>query len=342
MITFTKGNILKAEVEALVNTVNTVGIMGKGIALAFKKAFPLNYTLYKKACDNKEFTIGTMFITNTGQLTPKYIINFPTKVHWKSRSKIDFVELGMKELIATIKSNKIKSIAIPPLGCGNGGLEWNVVKPIILKELKNIESNIEIIIYEPGYNNQTIPVKKEIKLTPSRAMLLYSLENYKVLGYSINLLVAQKIAYFLQRLGEPLNLQYEKGHYGPYSNKLQHLLKYLNGYFLNFKHEATKPSTIISINHFDKVVDYSEKNLDTSQLGRLAKVQKLIEGFESPYGLELLATVDYIAQSENIVNTDEIVNIIGKWTMRKKEIMKPYHIRVAHNRLKEYYCQEWL
>lgn len=342
MIKFTKGNILTADVEALVNTVNTVGVMGKGIALAFKKAFPLNYKLYKEICDNKEFSVGDIFTTNTGQLTPKFIINFPTKEHWKGRSKIEYVENGMKKLVETIKTKGIKSIAIPPLGCGNGGLQWNVVKPIILNELKNIDENVEVIIYEPGFNNQTITVKKEVSLTPPRAMLLYALKDYQVLGYSINLLVAQKIAYFLQRVGEPLNLQYEKGHYGPYSNRLQHLLKYLNGYYLNFKHEETKPSSFVSINHFEKVASYTQNELDSNQLERLKKVKELIEGFESPYGLELLATVDYVSQNENIETTDEIVSKIGEWTERKKEIMKPIHIQVAHDRLKEYYRQQWL
>ena len=287
MIKFTKGNILTADVEALVNTVNTVGIMGKGIALAFKKAFPLNYKLYKKVCNNKEFTIGSMFTTNTGQLMPKFIINFPTKEHWKGRSKIESIENGMKKLVETIKTNQIKSIAIPPLGCGNGGLKWDVVKPIILNELKNIDSDVEIIVYEPGFNNQTVVVKKEISLTPARAMLLYALNDYQVLGYSINLLVAQKIAYFLQRFGEPLNLQYEKGHYGPYSNRLQHLLKHLNGYYLNFKYEETKPSSRVSINHFEKVVRYTQKELDSNQLERLKKVKDLIEGFESPLWIRI-------------------------------------------------------
>lgn len=342
MIKFTKGNILTADVEALVNTVNTVGVMGKGIALAFKKAFPLNYKLYKEICDKKEFSVGDIFTTNTGQLTPKFIINFPTKQHWKGRSKIEYVENGMKKLVETIKTNEIKSIAIPPLGCGNGGLQWSIVKPIILNELKHIDKDVEVIIYEPGFNNQTITVKKEVSLTPARAMLLYALKDYQVLGYSINLLVAQKIAYFLQRVGEPLNLQYEKGHYGPYSNRLQHLLKYLNGYYLNFKHEETKPSSLVSINHFEKVASYTQKGLDSNQLKRLKKVKELIEGFESPYGLELLATVDYVSQNENIEKTDEIVSKIGEWTERKKEIMKPVHIQVAHDRLKEYYRQQWL
>ena len=342
MIKYTKGNIIHANTEAIVNTVNTVGVMGKGIALAFKKAFPQNYKIYRKACENKEFGIGNILVTETGRLSPKLIINFPTKKHWRNKSSIEFVEKGMKELIKTINTQKIKSIAIPPLGCGNGGLQWNVVKSIILEELKAIEGNVEVTIFEPGFNNQVTPSKKNISLTPARAMLIYALKNYQVLGYSINLLVAQKVAYFLQRFGEPLNLQYEKGHFGPYSHRLQHLLKYLNGYYLNFKHEETKPSTSVRLNNFDKVQAYCENNLTKIQKERLHNIQILMNGFESQYGLELLATVDFIYKQENIKDTNRIIDEIGAWTRRKKELMKPFHIKVAHQRLAECYAKEWL
>ncbi|MEN0004959.1 MAG: macro domain-containing protein [Bacteroidota bacterium] len=342
MIRYIQGNIIQADVEALVNTVNTVGVMGKGIALTFKKAFPHNFKVYKQFCDDKKFNIGDLLITDTGQFRPKYIVNFPTKEHWRRPSKIEFIEIGMKELVKEINEKQIKSIAIPPLGCGNGGLDWHEVKPLILKELEFIDEKVEVIIYEPGFNNQEIKPKNEIKLTPARAMLLASLKNYQVLGYSINLLVIQKIAYFLQRFGEPLNLQYEKGHYGPYSHRLQHLVKYLNGHFLHFKHEETKPSTLVHLRHLDKVEAYNKVNLSTEQNNRLNEVQSLIEGFESPYGLELLATVDFIYQQENIEDTEKVIEQIGNWTQRKKELMKPFHIKVAHQRLKEYYCQQRL
>lgn len=342
MIHYTKGNIIQADVEALVNTVNTVGVMGKGIALVFKKAFPNNFKIYRKLCEEKEFNIGDMLITNTGQIRPKFIVNFPTKKHWRGKSKIEFIEIGMKELVKEINKKQIKSIAIPPLGCGNGGLNWNEVKAIILRELELVNEEIKVIIYEPGFNNQEIKSKKEISLTPARAMLLASLNNYQVLGYSINLLVIQKIAYFLQRFGEPLNLQYEKGYYGPYSHRLQHLAKYLNGYFLNFKHEETKPSTPVYLRNLDKIEAYNKENLTSEQNTRLKEVQSLIEGFESPYGLELLATVDFIYQKEKIEETDKVIEEIGNWTKRKKKLMKPFHIKVAHQRLKEYYSQQRL
>jgi len=342
MIKYTTGNIIQADAEALVNTVNTVGVMGKGIALAFKKAFPNNYKIYKQVCEDKKFNIGDLLITNTGQLTPKLIVNFPTKKHWRGRSKIEFVEVGMRALVKAINEKGINSIAIPPLGCGNGGLKWREVKPIILKELETIKNEIEVIIFEPGFNNQVFKPKKIINLTPARAMLLTALKDYQVLGYSINLLVTQKIAYFLQRFGEPLNLNYEKGHYGPYAHKLQHLIKHLNGYYLKFSHEETKPSTPVYLNNFDKVEKYNQENLTNEQRKRLKDLQNLIEGFESPYGLELLATVDFIFKQESIEDTDEIISQIGNWTKRKKKIMKPFHIKVAHQRLKEYYDQKRL
>jgi len=336
MIHFKKGNILEANVEALVNTVNTVGIMGKGIALAFKRKFPENYKIYKEACDNNKLKIGDLLVTQTGRSTPKYIINFPTKQHWRNRSKIEYIETGMEKLVEVIKEKNIQSIAIPPLGCGNGGLNWKDVKPVIVKGLESVKDSTEIILYEPGYNNQSVSSKKSVKLTPARAMLLSALNSYKILGYSINLLVAQKLAYFIQRLGEPLNLEYEKGYYGPYSHQLQHLLKHLNGYYMHFKHEKTTPGTNIKLDHLEEVEEYKNNKLTKEQKERLNRVNNLIEGFESPYGLELLATVDYIHKQLGITDTDQITEEISNWTNRKKDLMKPYHIEVANERLNEF------
>lgn len=342
MIHYTIGNILQADAEALVNTVNTVGVMGKGIALAFKKAFPANFKAYKKLCDDQAFHIGDLLITQTGQISPKFIVNFPTKQHWRGKSKIAYIEIGMKALVQAIQDKQIKSIAIPPLGCGNGGLDWKDVKALILRELESLDEDIAVMIYEPGFNNQKMVTKKEMGLTPARAMLLTSLNHYQVLGYAINLLVIQKIAYFLQRFGEPLNLHYEKGHYGPYAHRLQHLAKYLNGYFLHFEHEAIKPSTPVDLTNLDQVDLYNQEHLTAEQNNRLRDVQDLMEGFESPYGLELLATVDFIYQKEKIEDTDKMMEEIGHWTKRKKKLMKPFHIKVAHQRLKEYYRQQRL
>ena len=337
MIHFRKGNILEADTEALVNTVNTVGVMGKGIALAFKKAFPDNFEYYKKACDNKELNTGDLLITQTGKITPKYIINFPTKVHWKEKSKMEYIEQGMKRLVQVIDEKEIRSIAIPPLGCGNGGLNWQDVKKVMINELSKLPENIDVIIFEPGFNNQTMETRTVKNLTPARAMLLTALKNYQVLGYSINLLVAQKLAYFMQRLGEPLNLEYDKGYYGPYSHRLQHLLKYLNGYYLNFKNEQTKPGTKVKLNYTAQVENFTQNELSANQKNRLKNLKTLTEGFESPYGLELLATVDFIYLKTGLCDKTQILQEIGKWTNRKKELMKPFHIEAAFDRLTGFY-----
>lgn len=149
MITFTSGDILRADAEAIVNTVNCVGAMGRGIALQFKKAWPENFKAYAAACKQKEVKPGNMFITETGQLTnPKYIINFPTKRHWRDGSKIDDVGLGLDALVQEIRVKNIKSIAIPPLGCGLGGLDWTEVRQLIEAKLGDL-NNVEILVYEP-------------------------------------------------------------------------------------------------------------------------------------------------------------------------------------------------
>lgn len=336
MINYTRGNILEAHTTAIVNTVNTVGVMGKGIALAFKKTFPTNFKLYEQAVKHGDVAIGKVFVTETGELTPKFILNFPTKQDWRYPSKLSYIEDGLNDLVKVLKENKIDSIALPPLGCGNGKLDWNDVKILIEKYLIPVSARVEILVYEPGYNDQVMIVNDKVSLTPARAMMIYLLDRYRVLGYSITLLVAQKIAYFLQRLGEPLRLEFEKGFYGPYSHQLFHLLKYLNGYFLKFKADENKPGTVIQIQDYrlEEVKDYFDKNVTELQKSRIDKLLALIDGFESPYGLELLATTDFVMQQTNTNDKIQIKNEIYNWTNRKKNLMKPSHIEVALERLK--------
>ena len=337
MIRYTSGNILEAQTTAIVNTVNTVGVMGKGIALAFKKAFPDNFKRYEQAVLKGEVAIGRVFVTETGELSPKFILNFPTKQDWRFPSKLSYIEDGLDNLVKVLEDRKIDSISIPPLGCGNGKLDWKDVKILIEKYLGPVSGRIEILVYEPGYNDQVMIVNTQVSLTPARAMMIYLLDQYRVLGYSITLLVAQKIAYFLQRLGEPLRLEFEKGFYGPYSHQLFHLLKYLNGYFLKFKADENKPGTVIQIQDFrlEEVKEYFNKNVTETQKARIDRVLALIEGFESPYGLELLATTDFVMQQTKTEDKIQIKNEIYNWTNRKKNLMRPSHIEIALTRLKQ-------
>ena len=149
MIRLVSGNLLKAQTEALVNTVNCVGVMGKGIALQFKQAFPDNFKDYSQACDKGTVRIGKMFVYKTDRMFhPKYIINFPTKRHWKVKSRLKDIELGLKDLVKVIKDLNIQSIAVPPLGSGLGGLNWEEVKSLIIDALDNLPG-VEVLLYEP-------------------------------------------------------------------------------------------------------------------------------------------------------------------------------------------------
>ena len=233
MIIYKVGNILESDAEALVNTVNTVGVMGKGIALQFKKAYPENYKKYKQAIEQKDVKLGKMFVTETYALIgPKYIINFPTKGHWRYPSKLEWIKDGLQDLKQVIQDKGIKSIAVPPLGCGQGGLDWNDVKREIEQTLTGLDT--EIIAYEPSEKVKEILKKqnhkKQANLTPVRAMLLYLLFHYRSAGEFASEFAAEKLSYFLQRLGEKqLKLDFKKGYYGPYSGKVRHVLYVING-----------------------------------------------------------------------------------------------------------------
>ena len=135
MIEYVTGDLLTAEREALVNSVNCVGVMGRGVALAFKRRFPANFKAYKEACDWEEIQPGRMFVFPTDELMPGYVINFPTKRHWRGRSRLHDIEAGLPALVTEIERRGIRSIALPPLGCGLGGLAWADVKPLIHKAL---------------------------------------------------------------------------------------------------------------------------------------------------------------------------------------------------------------
>lgn len=239
MIYYTQGNLLEANVEALVNTVNTVGVMGKGIALMFKERFPKNMDAYARACKNGEVITGKMFVTATDELVgPQWVVNFPTKQHWRSKSKMEWIEEGLQDLRRFINDKKIKSIAIPPLGSGHGGLDWQDVKPKIIEALSNIEG-VDIWVYEPTKKYQNVAKKTGVKkLTPARAIVAELVRRYWILGMECSLLEIQKLAWFLQRVLEAeglkneLKLNFEARNYGPYANNLDHLLNALDGSYL--------------------------------------------------------------------------------------------------------------
>jgi len=244
MIHYKIGNLLDSEADALVNTVNTVGVMGKGIALQFKNMFPNNFKIYANACKSGDVKIGKLLVTEEVTLLKgkKIIINFPTKTNWRLPSEYSYIEEGIAELIKIINDKNIKSIAIPPLGSGNGGLDWNKVKVILEKNLSVM--NCDIYLYEPSNAIQEVLKKERVKLTPARAMLLSVLYELVRNGEFVSEFAAEKIAYFLQRFGakESFKLEFHHNFYGPYSGKVKHVLYYLNGiYIMGYSAKDKKP-----------------------------------------------------------------------------------------------------
>lgn len=344
MIEITQGDLLKAEVDALVNTVNCKGVMGKGIALQFKKAFPENYKAYEKACKADLVEPGKMFISDAGSLMQtRYIINFPTKRHWRGKSKLEDIDSGLKALVEDIKRLKITSIALPPLGCGNGGLDWEVVRPRIERAF-DIVPNVEVKLFAPAGApavEKMINRTEKPHLTIARALFIKLLAIYKIADYNLSRLEIQKLAYFLQEAGEGLDLKYEAHKFGPYAHNLNHVLSRLDGHYIKGYGDNTEKAKVASIS----LMPTAEEEADTflfeskanSSLTRLERVQKLIEGFETPYGMELLATVHWATtQVENPpADIQETVKVVHKWSARKAELFTERHIKITYERLKE-------
>jgi O-acetyl-ADP-ribose deacetylase (regulator of RNase III) len=345
MIIETTGNLLESKTEAIINTVNTVGVMGKGIALQFKQAFTKDYfNDYQRACKNKELQIGKVHIYSRNTFeNPHFIINFPTKKHWKGKSKLEDIEAGLKDLVKVIKERNIKSIAMPPLGCGNGGLDWSDVKPLIEKTFAEIPK-VELLLYVPSGSPKADEIKistERPNMTSVRAAFLLLFERYFLLGYNLSFLEVQKLAYFLQEAGENLQLSFAKQKFGPYADKVNHLLQRIDGHFIKGFGDNTQspfertiyliPEALEKANNF-----LLENNVETSI--RLGKVFNLIEGFEYPHGLELLSSVHWVVKENPSTKDDveKVINLVHGWNERKRKVFPEKEIKIAWQHLKEH------
>ena len=311
MIRFTQGNLLEASAEALVNTVNEVGVMGKGIALMFRERFPENTRLYVEASKAKQVVVGHMLVTETGELFPRWIINFPTKKHWRNPSKQAWVRDGLDDLVRVVRELGIRSIALPPLGCGNGGLSWLTVRPMIEAALSALPG-VDVLVYEPTEAYQNTPKQLGLeKLTPARALIAELVRRYSVLGLDCTILEVQKLAYFLQRAvarvgfaTDPLGLRFSANKFGPYSDQLRHLLDGLDGSYLHAEKRLSDagPMDLIWFDETKRslVAEFLQRDEAAQLLSALENTNALIDGFESPLGLELLATVDWLLSEQGV------------------------------------------
>jgi len=229
------GDIFQSKAQTIINTVNCVGVMGKGIALEFKKHYPEMYKDYVLRCERHEVKPGVPYLYK--ELFPPQIINFPTKDHWKSISRIEDIERGLKELVTHYQEWGVTSLAIPPLGCGNGQLEWKAVGPLIYRYAKQM--NIPVELYAPyGTNpleltiqflenevknhNGQVP-RADIPLNPAWIALVEIVDRIEQHPYHwpIGRTIFQKIAYIATNEGLPTGLQYQRSSYGPFSKDLK-------------------------------------------------------------------------------------------------------------------------
>ena len=344
MIELAKGNLLEAPVEALVNTVNTQGIMGKGIALQFKQAFPAMFRDYEKACKAGEVRLGKVHVYDLGGLTggPRWIINFPTKGHWRERSRLADIEAGLRDLVATVQRLGIRSIAVPPLGCGNGGLNWADVRPRIEAAFAEVP-DVKVQLFAPGHAPQpeAMPNRTERpKMTLGQAALIALIDRYLkgLLDPFVSLLEIHKLMYFLQEAGQELRLQYEAKPYGPYAKNLrQVLIRLEKHYTLGYgdgKDAPTRPIELLP-GAVEEAKAFLAQNPEIRE--RMDRVVELIDGYEDPYGLELLSTVHWVMREnpEAREKPEAAIESVRNWVPSKRRNLKPVHLLKAWQRLKE-------
>jgi O-acetyl-ADP-ribose deacetylase (regulator of RNase III) len=328
MIDYRTGDILKDESEALVNTVNCVGVMGRGIALQFKDAFPGNFKVYAAACKRGEVRPGSMLVYETGELTgPRYVINFPTKRHWRGKSRIEDIQSGLVALTGVLLEKRIHSIAIPPLGAGLGGLNWADVRPLIETAMRKLP-DVRVTVYEPNGapSTPTMSHSRNVpKMTAGRAALVELINRYQagLLDPQVSLLEVHKLMYFLQESGEPLRLQFQAAPYGPYAENLRHVLHAVEGHLISgYADGGDAPAKPLSLvpGATEDASSFLAEHDDTR--ARFDRVSQLVKGFESPLGLELLSTIHWLLTNKKVSSLSELVDHTYAWNDRKRRFTR--------------------
>lgn len=344
------GNLLAADVEALVNTVNTVGVMGKGIALQFKRAFPANFRAYREACLRGDVRLGQVWTFDTGMVGPRrYVLNFPTKKHWRSDSHLGDIAAGLDSLVDTVRERGIRSVAIPALGCGNGGLAWADVRPLIEQACVRM-GEVRAVVFPPEGPPPPSAMPNATprpSLTQPRALLLAAIAQYlararlQEVRDGISELEIQKLAYFLQALGAPLRLSFVRGTYGPYAPALNHVLDTLEGHHLaGLGDRSARVTDFAPINPLPESIEAAVRLVrdDLEESRRLNALLELVEGFETPYSLELLATVHFASGHEpKTADPNALAERVASWSLRKARMFTAKHVAMASNRLAEWH-----
>jgi O-acetyl-ADP-ribose deacetylase (regulator of RNase III) len=338
---FKKGDLFAEPAEALVNTVNCVGVMGKGVALEFKRRWPDNFRKYKQACDAKMLRPGMLYTHQVGDMFsasgPKFIINFPTKNHWRADSKIEYIETGLDALVDVLRRSGITSVALPPLGCGNGGLKWEEVRPLITRKLGDLD-DVSVVVLEPKH--EVLEAEHRVApltMTYPRAILIKALGDLELIfDGAFDRISLQKIVYFLQALGINYGMAFKKHLFGPYSESLRKAFvslerqKMMDGFTSDDRLSRVTPTAYaLADEHLN------ESGLSEKAAAIVDGLSKLIQGFEGPYGLELLSSVHHLASSEKLNSLDEITEAMLTWSENKRNKFSPKVIEAAYNRLRD-------
>lgn len=323
MIKFETGNILDSSAQCLVNTVNCEGFMGKGIAYQFKERFPENNKNYVKACKSGVFTVGKILFFSENN---KLIANFPTKNKWREKSQYSYIETGLQKLKAGIIEKNLKSIAIPPLGCGNGGLDWNLVKMMVTDQLSDLAS--EIIIYEPS---KLFTPKIEVPKMTASHLILMKLKSY-IPSKQFNKMRLQKAAFFLNIFSGTDYFKFEEYKFGPYSHPIEILSQHIKAFQDTYHVTTTGAEEIL----YNNIISNSVKETVEKYKLSILKATSFINSIESDKELEIVATNIAIIYLNPTFNDDEIVNyFLNNWPKYCRERFSEDEIKMSIKRLLE-------
>lgn len=308
MINFTTGDLLKSTAYALVNTVNCEGYMGKGLAYQFKVKYPEMNKDYIKACRSHELVPGKLHCYKTED---RLIINFPTKNKWIEKSEIDYITSGLDELVKVIQAHNIKSIAIPPLGCGNGGLIWNEVKEAILQRLNCISDTVDVFVYEPSKNYAT-DGKTEPQLSLS-ALVLMNIK-FRLNTDKFGKICLQKTAYFMNVLSDTEYFHFKKGIYGPYDHSIDLISKGIKEFQKYHKVENTEEAYEILLKEL--ISKTIQDKLDF-YIPYIEKAAEFTNKLPSVQDVEGAGTALFIVQQNKVIDSNGIVQEFKNWSEDK-------------------------
>lgn len=324
MIQYVKGNMFECNADCLINTVNCEGFMGKGVAYQFKMRFPENNKSYIKACKSGELTVGKIHYYIEDGIT---IINFPTKNKWREKSKIEYIENGMNYLVEVLPRLNVKKIAIPPLGCGNGGLIWTDVKAIIENKIADLSNKYDFVVFEPSCSYKAVP-KKPPRVSISGLVLLDIRLNLK----KFNRIRLQKAGYFVNLFSEEEYFKFDKWKYGPYSHSIDIVAKNIKEFqeYYKIDNSQTTFEQIYQMICSEKV-DNKLNNLHIA----VQKATEYVNGIRTDKKLEGVATVLYLVQNGLPKNKTQLVDDFKNWSEDKSNRFSGKYISECIDYLEE-------